>query len=132
MAITSAVPGQTLFGNVGLWVNGVTGYAYQLMRNGAVFQSGSWGSQDPSYTVQSSDVGTVITITVTASNSSGAGPPTQSVSVVITSPPPVLILNVNFSGSAHTISAPGANTADGLASPIWNNITGSTSGSAGS
>lgn len=66
MAITSAVTGQTLFGNVGLWVNQPTGYAYQFMRNGAVFQAGPWSDPDPSYTVQLSDVGTVITINATA------------------------------------------------------------------
>jgi hypothetical protein len=85
MAITSAVHGQTLFGNVGLWVNQPTGYAYQFLRNGVVFQGGPWIAPDPSYTVQLSDVGTVITINVIASNSSGAGLAAQSTSVVITS-----------------------------------------------
>jgi len=69
----SVIPGQTLPGNVGLWVNFPTGYAYQLLRNGNVFQAGPWGA-GPSYTVQLSDVGSIITLNVIASNSSGSGP----------------------------------------------------------
>lgn len=85
MAITSAVHGQTLFGNVGLWVNQPAGYAYQFLRNGAVFQSGPWIYPDPSYTVQLSDVGSVLSINVIASNTSGAGPVASSQGVVIVS-----------------------------------------------
>ena len=74
---TQIIPGQDLLGNVGLWVNQPTGYAYQLMRNGAVFQAGPWGV-GPSYTVQPSDVGSVITLQVIAMNSSGSGAPAAS------------------------------------------------------
>jgi hypothetical protein len=76
--------GQQLTGNVGLWVNGVLGYAYQLSRNGVVFQSGNW-SAGPLYTVQASDIGSVIALIVTASNRSGAGPPASSTPVLIVS-----------------------------------------------
>jgi len=82
MATTNAIPGQVLTGNVGLWVNGVTGYAYQLLRNGVTFQSGVWGP-GVTYTVQASDSGSVISINVIASNSSGSGLPAHSMGVVI-------------------------------------------------
>lgn len=76
--------GQVLTGKVGLWVNFPAGYAYQLLRNGAVFQAGQWGP-GPTYTVQASDIGSVLSINVTASNSSGAGPVAVSQGVSILS-----------------------------------------------
>ena len=74
--------GEVLTGKVGLWVNFPTGYAYQLLRNGAVFQAGPWGP-GPTYTVQVSDIGSVLSLNVIASNSSGAGPVASSHGVVI-------------------------------------------------
>jgi len=76
--------GQVLTGNVGLWVNFPTGYAYQLLRNGSVFQAGPWGP-GPAYTVQASDIGSVLSLNVIASNSSGSGPVASSQGVVIAS-----------------------------------------------
>jgi len=76
--------GQVLTGNVGLWVNFPTGYAYQLLRNGVVFQSGTWGP-GPAYTVQAGDIGTVLSIQVIASNLSGSGPVASSSGVAILS-----------------------------------------------
>lgn len=80
----TASPGQQLTGNVGLWVNGVLGYAYQLTRDGIMFQSGSWLA-GALYTVQASDVGSVIALIVTATNRSGAGPVASSVPTLIVS-----------------------------------------------
>ncbi len=76
--------GEVLTGNVGLWVNFPTGYAYQLLRDGTAFQSGQWAT-GPSYTVQLSDVGSVLSLNVIASNSSGSGPIASSPGVVIAS-----------------------------------------------
>jgi len=75
--------GQVLTGKVGLWVNFPTGYAYQLLRNAVVFQSGNWDGTGPTYTVQNSDIGQVISLKVIASNSSGAGPVASSPGVLI-------------------------------------------------
>ena len=76
--------GEVLTGNVGLWVNFPTGYAYQLLRNGAIFQVGTWGP-GPTYTVQASDIGTVLSLNVIATNSSGSGSVASSQGVVIVS-----------------------------------------------
>ena len=77
-------PGQTIVGNVGLWVNGVLGYAYQLLRNGVVFQVGNWTTGDL-YVVQPSDIGSVMSIWVTATNQNGAGPVARSAGVLVVS-----------------------------------------------
>ena len=77
-------PGQTIVGNVGLWVNGVLGYAYQLLRNGVPFQSGSWTTGNL-YVVQPSDIGSVISLWVMASNNCGAGPVARSPGVLVVS-----------------------------------------------
>ncbi len=74
--------GQTIIGNVGLWVNGVLGYAYQLLRNGVAFQSGGW-TTGILYVVQPSDVGSVLSIAITATNQNGSGPVAQSNGVLV-------------------------------------------------
>ncbi len=74
--------GQTIVGNVGLWVNGVLGYAYQLLRNGVVFQAGGWTTGDL-YVVQPSDVGSVLSISITATNQNGAGPVAKSAGLLV-------------------------------------------------
>jgi hypothetical protein len=79
-----AYPGQVLIGNVGLWVNGVLGYAYQLLRNGVVFQAGNF-VPGPLYTVAPSDVGSVFSLIVTATNSNGAGPVATSAGIIVVS-----------------------------------------------
>jgi hypothetical protein len=82
--ISVIYPGQTIVGNVGLWVNGVLGYAYQLLRNGVPFQSGGWTTGNL-YVVQASDIGSVISLWVTASNNCGAGPVARSPGVLVVS-----------------------------------------------
>jgi hypothetical protein len=97
--MNQAVPGQQLTGHVGLWVNGVLGYAYQLTRNGVVFQAGNWIA-DSLYTVQPSDVGSVIALLVIATNRSGAGPIISSAPILIvagSSVVPQLFINMDMS-----------------------------------
>lgn len=73
-----------LYGDVGLWVNGVMGYSYQLTRNGVVFQSGNYQDKStPLYTIQGSDSGKAFGIIITATNRSGSGPPATSAGVVV-------------------------------------------------
>lgn len=105
--MTQAAPGQQLIGDVGLWVNGVLGYSYQLTRNGVVFQSGNWMPGEPLYTVQSSDVGDVIALLVMATNRSGAGPMVSSAPVLIVAgvPGPDLIINMDMSLGTIPLSA---------------------------
>jgi hypothetical protein len=80
--IPVASPGQQLIGTVGLWVNGVLGYNYQLTRNGLPFQTGPW-SDGPLYTLQLSDVGSVIALVIIAINKSGAGPVAKSMPILV-------------------------------------------------
>ena len=75
--------GQTIVGTVGLWVNGVLGYMYQLLRNGVVFQSGNWTDGSMLYIVQPTDVGTVISLVVTAQNNAGAGSAASSAPLLV-------------------------------------------------
>lgn len=77
-------PGQAVIGNVGLWVNGVLGYAYQLLRNGVPFQSGNWTTGNL-YVVQASDIGSVISMWITATNQNGAGPVARSQGLLVVS-----------------------------------------------
>ena len=70
-----------LFAKVGLWVNGVQGYSYQLTRDGVVFQSGNY-TDGPLYTIQPADVGHAFNIIITATNNSGSGPPATSAGVI--------------------------------------------------
>ena len=95
-----AVPGDTLIGDVGLWVNGATGYNYQLDRNGIVFQFGAWGT-GPTYLVQESDVGFVISITVFAINRNGTSLAANSIAVsIIADPGPHIYDLMIFDGMA--------------------------------
>ena len=82
--IAVVYPGQTIVGTVGLWVNGVLGYAYQLLRDGIIFQSGTWTTGNL-YVVQASDIGSVISLKVTATNGAGAGPVASSTPVLVVS-----------------------------------------------
>ncbi len=77
-------PGQVIIGNVGLWVNGVLGYAYQLLRDGVVFQQGGWTTGNL-YTVAASDIGSVLQLWITATNQNGAGPVAKSAGVLVVS-----------------------------------------------
>jgi hypothetical protein len=70
-----------LFVNVGLWVNGVQGYSYQLTRNGVVFQSGNY-TDGPLYTLQPADVGQAFNVIIIATNKSGSGPSATSAGVI--------------------------------------------------
>jgi hypothetical protein len=101
-----ASPGQQLTGNVGLWVNGVLGYAYQIARDGVVFQSGNW---DPGalYTIRQSDVGSVISLMITATNRSGAWMSASSAPVLVVAgvPGPSLIVNLDMSQGTIPIQA---------------------------
>ena len=74
--------GQTIVGTVGLWVNGVLGYMYQLLRNGVVFQSGNW-TDGQLYVVLASDVGSVLSLVVIAQNHDGAGPAASSAPLLV-------------------------------------------------
>jgi hypothetical protein len=74
--------GQIIVGTVGLWVNGVLGYMYQLLRNGVVFQSGNW-TDGQLYTVLSTDVGSVLSLVVIAQNHDGAGPAARSAPLLV-------------------------------------------------
>ncbi len=74
--------GQTIVGTVGLWVNGVLGYMYQLLRNGVVFQSGNW-TDGQLYTVLASDVGSVLSLVVIAQNHNGSGPAATSAPLLV-------------------------------------------------
>ena len=82
ITIPVAHVGQTIVGTVGLWVNGVLGYMYQLLRNGVVFQSGNW-TDGQLYTVLASDVGSVLSLVVIAQNHDGAGPAASSAPLLV-------------------------------------------------
>jgi hypothetical protein len=74
--------GQAIIGTVGLWVNGVLGYMYQLLRNGVVFKSGNW-TDGHLYTVLASDVGSVLSLVVIAQNHNGSGPVASSAPLLV-------------------------------------------------
>ena len=82
----SAVVGQTLTASTGVWTNSPTSYGYQWQSCGA---SGctAVGSNSPTYTVQSSDVGNTIDVIVTATNAVGSASATSGSTAMVAPAP---------------------------------------------
>jgi len=89
LATQSALPGNTLVGHVGLWANGVDGYAYQMYKNGQPVPgySGNWPGSNAEYVVQNDDVGATFYFAIWASNNSGTGAPVNTNPVYILGSP---------------------------------------------
>ncbi len=66
------------------------------------------------------------TVNLSATNSGGTGTATLTLTVTATASA-VNTIDLNFSGSADPITGVGAYTGDGLPSPKWNNVRGTTS-----
>ncbi len=70
----TAQVGQTLTASTGTWTNSPTSYAYQWNNEGSPIS----GATNSTYTLQTSDLGALITVAVTPMNSAGAGAPAYS------------------------------------------------------
>lgn len=75
-------PGQVLSASQGSWSGSPTSYAYQWARGGTAIV----GATASTYTVQSADLGTALTVTVTVANAAGSATSTSLAVMIGTGP----------------------------------------------
>jgi hypothetical protein len=108
----SALVGQTLTANNGVWTNSPTGFTYQWKRDGVAIA----GATSQTYQVTASDYQKKLSVTVTATNASGSGAATSAETATVAYGTPTIQTAPQISGVAAVGSTLSCSTG------VWSNV----------